>query len=138
MTTIPAIYDAAAQWNAVKVLLVASPLGNFAYDYGKVPGADGNSGALPTTYVEFAVAPRYVPTNNGRTGRAGWRVMARYVGNTSPNARVVGGWIWTALKGARITVGDVQSTPLAFTPGGDELTPDDGMYSGEFFFDYVL
>lgn len=128
-TTIQPTLDASAHWDAIKALLTASPLGDHAYDFGKVPGADGNSGTLPTTYVLLTVERRYAAPNNGRSAVTGWRVSCRFVGTTSPNARAVGNWVTAALNEARVTVGGVQSTPITHE-STNSVEPDDGMYSG--------
>lgn len=128
-TTIAPALDASAHWNAIKALLTPT-VGANVFDYGKVPGADGNSGVLPATYVLLTVERRYVePQTAGRSGVTGWRVSCRFVGNTTPNARAAGNWVTAALNEVRIALGSVSSTPITHE-STTAVESDDGMYSG--------
>jgi hypothetical protein len=72
-------------WDALAALLRETDLGSDVYDYGKVPGADGNEGTIPTVFAVLSIERRYVEPNKASgTGRTGWRVSVRYVGTTHP------------------------------------------------------
>ena len=135
-TTIQPMLDASAHWDAIKALLTAT-VGANVYDFGKVPGADGNKGTLPTTYVLLTVERRYAAPNNGRSAVTGWRVSCRFVGTTSPNARDVGNWVTAALNEARLTIGGTQSTPITHE-STTAVESDDGRFSGLSNWTYAL
>lgn len=122
-------------WDALKALLVATNLGADVYDYGKVPGADGNAGSLPDVYALLSVERRYVePRQAGGTSVTGWRASVRYVGTSAHNARVIGGWVRDAFevspgRGKKVTVGGIESTPITHETTSS-VEPDDGRYSG--------
>lgn len=135
--TIAPALDASAHWGAIKALLTPT-VGANIFDYGKVPGADGNSGTLPTTYVLLTVERRHVdPTTAGRSAVTGWRVSCRFVGNSTPNARAVGNWVTAALNEQRLTVGGLTSTPITHE-STTAVESDDGMYSGLSQWTYAL
>jgi hypothetical protein len=130
-------------WDALAALLKASNLGDDVYDYGQVPGADGNDGVMPTAFVLLHIDRRYVPpTRAGGTDRTGYRASVRFVGTTAHNARVIGGWVNDAFevtpgRGKRITVGGVDSTPLTHE-STTAVESDDGRYSGLVAYTYAL
>lgn len=106
------------------------------YDYGKVPGADGNPGTLPRIYVLISVSRRPAPGNkSGSTLRSGWRVSFRYVGHTVDEAlwadHKIASVLDPAVVGApvMITVDGSESSPLIFESDAP-VAPDDGLYSG--------
>lgn len=122
---------------AIKTLLNAALSPNLAYDYGTVPGADGNAGTLPPIFVLLGLERRYVePTGAGRTTRSGWRLTVRYIGRTTDEAR------WAAAKVAqametRLTVDGVVSTPVTHE-STQAIAPDDGRFSGWAAYTYAL
>lgn len=130
-------------WDALQALVATSPLGADLYDYGKVPGADGNLGDMPEAFALLSIARRFAPpTRNGGTDRTGYRASFRYVGTNPRNARLVGEWIRAALettpgRGKRITVGGVDSTPLTHE-STTAVEKDDGLYSGQVVYTYAL
>jgi len=133
-----AALDATAHWNAVKALITATDVGENVYDYGKVPGADGNPGQVPTYYVLLTVERRFVqPDRGGRAGVTGWRITARYVSTSSQNARLVGNWVTSALDGTRVTVDGIQGTSITHE-STNAVQPDDGMFSGLSQWTYAL
>jgi len=136
--TVQPALDASAHWSAIKALL-ADTVGDDVYDYGKVPGADGNPGTLPTAFVMLSVDRRFIPSGwlSGRTSATGWRVFCHHVGNTAPNARTVGNWVTAALNEARITVDGIASTPITHETT-DPVAVDDGMFSGQSTWTYAL
>jgi hypothetical protein len=130
-------------WSALAALLHGTDLGSDVYDYGKVPGADGNDGVLPDAFALLYIERRYVPpTRAGGTDRTGYRASVRFVGTTTPNARVIGGWVSSAFeispgRGKRITVGGVDSTPLTHE-STTAVEKDDGRFSGLVVYTYAL
>jgi hypothetical protein len=108
------------------------------YEYGKVPGADGNPGVLPRIYVLISLGRRFVPANKGdTTARSGWRVSLRYVGHTIDEVRWAGARIADALDQKRITVAGLDSTALlheSTTPA----KPDSGLFSALVSYTYAL
>lgn len=121
-------------WSALKALLVTSPLGDDVYDYGEVPGVDGNPGQTPEAYTLLSIERRHVPTNNGRTSVTGWRSSIRYVATTAEDARLVGGWVRAAFeispgRGRRLSVSGATSTPITHE-STIAVTPDGDRYSG--------
>lgn len=129
-------FDASAQWDAVKALLTTTA-GDDVYDYGEVPGADGNQGKLPTAFVVFSMARRYVPASGGRTSVTGWRISCRFVGTTVPNARLVGTWITAALNEATVTVGGATSTPITHE-STTAVAKDEDRFSGVSTWTYAI
>jgi hypothetical protein len=108
------------------------------YEYGKVPGADGNDGVLPRIYVLISIGRRFAPPNKGdTTARSGWRVSLRYVGHTVDEARWAGSRIAAALDRQRINVAGLDSTAITHestTP----VKPDAGLFSGLVSYTYAL
>lgn len=89
------------------------------YEYGQVPGLDGNAGEQPPMYVLLQVERRHLPPTHGsrRPLRTGWRVSVRGVGTTADECRWVLLRITRALDGVRLAIGGRQSTPLEHEPG---------------------
>ncbi|HKY58305.1 MAG TPA: hypothetical protein VJL80_09730 [Aeromicrobium sp.] len=108
------------------------------YDYGEVPGADGNDGVLPSVYVLLTVERRYVgPRRAGRAGRSGWRITARYVGRNVDEARWALDKVTDAIDEARLTIGGYVSTPVTHE-SSTAIEPDDGRFSGLTVWTYAL
>lgn len=112
------------------------PVGR-VYDYGTVPGADGNAGTLPNIFTLLGLERRYVePDRAGRTSRSGWRLTVRYVGRTVDEARWAAAKVAAALE-TRLVVDGVTSTPLTHE-STQAIALDEGRFSGWAAFTYVL
>lgn len=108
------------------------------YDYGEVPGADGNPGKLPNIFALPTLERRYVaPRRGGLAGRSGWRLAVRYVGRTVDEARWAQNRITLAIDERRLTIGDFTSSPVTHESTTD-IAPDDGRYSGLTVWVYAL
>ena len=108
------------------------------YDYGTVPGSDGNQGMLPSVYALVSIERRYVePARGGRSARSGWRVTIRYVGRTVSEARWAGLKVAAALNEQRFVIGGEKSTPLTHE-STNGVEPDDGLFSGSVAYTYAL
>lgn len=108
------------------------------YDYGKVPGANGNQGTLPAIYVLITVERRYVaPMRAGRAGRSAWRVTCRYVGRTVDEARWAANRVTLALDEVELQIGGRRSTPITHE-STTTVEPDEGRFSGLSTWTYVL
>ncbi len=138
MTTAPAI-DERKHRDALDALLEPSVGAGRIYDYGTVPGADGNAGSLPPIYVLLTIERRYAPVsrNVGLASRSGWRVTTRYVGRTVDEARWAAMKITDALDGARLTVDDYVSTPVQHE-STTAIELDEGRFAGLTVWTYAL
>lgn len=113
-----------------------------AYDYGKVPGADGNTGRLPSIYALVTVERRFGGNlrSTARAGNVGWRATVRVVGRTPDEARWALLRVAEALNEKRLHVltetGPKSTTPIQFE---SEQSPekDDGRYSALVSYTYV-
>jgi hypothetical protein len=78
-----------------------------AYEYGQVPGADGNVGTIPAIYVLLTVERRYLePVHSPRLlTRTGWRLTVRPVGTTANEARWASLRATQALEGVSLSIG---------------------------------
>lgn len=114
-----------------------------AYDYGKVPGADGNDGRLPDIYALVSVERRFNPTLrlSGQSGVIGWRAAVRVVGRTPDETRWALMFVASALNEARLAIltedGPKSTTPIQFE---SEQAPekDDSRYSALSLWTYSL
>lgn len=137
MTTV--LIDARPHVVAVKAA-IETQLGAAAdvYDYGKVPGADGNAGTLPNIYVLLTVERRFNPLqrSTAQAGAAGWRITARGVGRTADEARWAMFKVATALTEVRLTVAGAPTSPIRFE---SEQNPelDNGRHSGLSLYTYT-
>lgn len=136
MTTAPAVDErdhATAVIATIKTELAAlhAPIGDNVFDYGSVPGEDGNAGDLPETFVVVSLVRRYAEPNGmvKLPSVIGWYVTTSFVATTVNNARLAGLAVTNALEGRRFVVDDVESTPGRFTQGA-EVRPDSGAFSG--------
>jgi len=106
-----------------------------AYDSDDVPDVK------PAAYVEVLVSRRFgaAPARGtASTTRAGWRVAARVVDQTSvPNARRTANFVRTALEFYRLSVGGKTSTPVQFETA-EAIGPDDGWWSGLTAYTYAI
>lgn len=131
------VLDERKHATALKALLNAALSPSSVYDYGKVPGADGNAGTLPNIFALLGIERRYVePTHAGRTQRSSWRITVRYAGRTVDEAR------WAAMKVAealedRLVVDGVTSTPITHETT-QAIALDDGRFAGWASYTYTL
>lgn len=123
---------------ALEAALTATVGAGRIFDYGMVPGADGNAGTLPPIYVLLSIARRYVqPTTAGRSAVTGWRVSCRYVGRTVAEARWAQMQVATALNEVRLSIGGATTTPITHE-STTAIEPDDGMQSGLSSWTYAI
>ncbi len=116
----------------------ANENGPRCFDYGKVPGADGNKGTLPPIYTLVSLERRYAePTRGGRQPVTGWRLSVRYVGRTVDEARWAAVKVTDAINEARIEVEDIKSTPITHE-ATQSIRPEDGRQTGMSQWTYAL
>lgn len=136
MSTAPGL-DERLHHAAVSALLL-EVLNQHVYDYGQVPGADGNEGDMPDVYVVMAVERRTAPTGPGGFAQvSGWRIYLRGVGTTVAEARWAIAKATAALEGACLAIAGIESTPIAHETS-TAVRPDDGRQSGLVEFVYAL
>lgn len=126
------VIDARPHAAAVKAAVTAAmaPLWT-AYDYGKVPGSDGNAGTLPSIYALVSVERRFNSNLrlSAQASQTGWRVTVRLVGRTIEESRWAMNRAAVALNEARLSVEGRSTSPIQFeTDQSPEL--DGGRYSG--------
>lgn len=119
--------------------LLSEALNGHIYGYGEVPGGDGKDGELPDIYGLLSLQRRFdaAPRKSGRSGRSGWRISVRCVGTTVDEVRWARLQVATAIEGLRITVDDVESTPISHERS-TAIAPDDGRQSGLVEFTFAL
>ena len=132
--------DSRPHATAVRAAVTASLAPSWtAYDYGKVPGSDGNAGSLPSIYALVSVERRYNPNLrlSAQAGQAGWRIAVRVVGRTADEARWAMARTADALNEKRLTIAGRSTTPIQFE---SEQTPelDNGRYSALALYTYAL
>jgi len=140
MTTAP-VTDEREHAEAIKALLSAALAPFGVYEYGEVPGADGNgdSELLPEVYATFTLERRFVPISRmvAAPTRSGWRLAVRPHGMTVNDAQLLASRIAGALDSARLVIGGMTSTPVQFesatAPQKDELR-----YGGLSLWTYAL
>lgn len=138
MTSAPAV-DERAHRDVIKAALLTKFPNPVVFDFGTVPGLDGNAGSTPRIHALLAIERRYVePRRAGLTGLSGWRVSVRGVGRTPDEARQALLWATAALEENRLTVADVVSTPLAHESTTNPERDDDGWFSGLASWTYAL
>ena len=109
------------------------------YDFGGVPGLDGNPGGAPPIHWLFALERRYVdPQKAGRASRSGWRLQVVSVGTTADEARYAKQALAEALEGRTLTFGGWVSTPVAHESSDGIELDKDGWWSGRTTFTYAL
>lgn len=137
MSTAPAL-DERKHREAIKALLTAAVGPNRVYDYGKVPGADGNEGTLPPIFLLVSVERRYVePQKGGQATRSGWRVNVRYAGSSVNEADWAAWKVTQALDGARLVIDGATSLPVVHELSED-IAPDGGRFAGRKQWIYAL
>lgn len=112
----PALLDARPLTEAIRAAIEADLGGWQVYDYGQVPGADGQPGTLPNIYALLSVERRgnsQIRTV-ARTTRTGWRFTVRVVGRTVNEARWALAKVAEAVNEVVIVVADEQTTPIQF------------------------
>ena len=124
---------------AIKAAIKAElPASTNVYDYSTVPGANGNAGTLPTSYVVVALERRYNPLlrTTAQAGSTGWRVSARCVSTTVTNAGLLLAAVSDALNERVLTVEAKPTTPIQFE---SDQTPeyDSGRYSAVSLWTYA-
>lgn len=108
------------------------------YDYGKVPGADGNAGTLPPIYLLLTVERRATGVYRAaRAGVSGWRISIRGVGRTVDEARWALHKATVALDEQNLLIGGKTSTPVTFNTS-QAVGKDDGRFSGLIAWTYAL
>lgn len=84
--------------------------GATAYEYDKIPGANGNAGTEPAQYVAIALSRRYVDERryDGSVMLPGGRLEASFIGKSIVNVRNM----------QRLTTGAIEDVILT-GPGGE-------------------
>lgn len=134
------IIDARPHAAAVKAAVTAAMAPQWtAYDYGKVPGADGNPGSLPYIYAIVTLERRYNPNLrlSANASSGGWRATVRCVGRTADECRWAMNKAATALNETRLTVDGRTTTPIQFE-SEQNPEPDDGRLSALSVWTYAL
>lgn len=108
-----------------------------AYDYGKVPGANGNPGELPAIFALVSVERR--PNVNLRmsaqSARVGWRLSVECVGRTVAEAAWAMNRVSLAVNEQALTIGSQLTSPIQFE-SDQAPAPDDDQYAGRSFWVY--
>ena len=96
------------------MIAVAGALAGAIFDFGDIPGVDGNPGTLPRLYglLECQRMPLEALHASRLATRSAWRVTARSVGSTADEARWVAKQFASAFDSARLTIEGFESTPL--------------------------
>lgn len=122
---------------------VSDALGQWvAYDYGEVPGSDGNEGTLPSIFALVTVERRFGGNlrSTARAGNIGWRTTVRVTGRTPDEARWALLRVAEALNEKRLVVltetGPKPTTPIQFE-SEQTSEKDDGRYSALVSYTYV-
>jgi hypothetical protein len=127
------LLDARPHADAVKAAVTAAmaPLWS-AYDYGDVPGFDGNRGDQPNLFalVSVTLIPSSGQRMSAQTGVTRWRVSVRGAGRTVDEARWVLFHAVEALHERALTVDGRLTTPLQAEPGQMPSKDAEGRYSG--------
>lgn len=135
------VLDVRAHFDAAKAAITAvdAQLGNDTYDFGEVPGLDGNDGTMPRIHALLQVERRHLaPTHNARrASRSSWRVSVRYVGATVDETAWALKHISTALDSKRLVIEGFTSTPLQHDVT-DAIARDGGLRSGLTAWTYTL
>lgn len=121
-------------------LKTAASATNFTvYDYGKVPGADGNEGTLPNIYGLLTVERRPIAylRRAASTGRTGWRVTVRVVGRTPDEARWGLKQVSDGLNEQTLTIDGLSTTRIQ-SETEQAPAPDDGRQSALSSWTYCL
>jgi len=119
------------QAEAILAALNAALAPAVAYEYGKVPGSNGNAGTEPPKYVLVDVSRRYVDSFRAGGGPSlkSYRLGTRYVAKSTGDARTMRQRVTDALEGQIITTAAGEVGPFIFE-AGDPVLPDDGFQVG--------
>ena len=103
-----------------------------AYEYGDVPGSNGNAGVTPERYVLVDLSRRFVAGRllSGEARTKGWRLGTRYVAKLTADARTLRQRVTNTLENRiiRTPAGD-EVGPFVFE-SAEAIRPDDGYQSG--------
>lgn len=132
MTSAPAV-DERLHRDAIKLLLPD------AFDFGTVPGLDGNPGTTPDMHQLISITRRQAEVRRGgRSGRSGWRLEVVHVGRTPDEARHGRNAATIALEERRLTIGGEISTPVQFESDDPIERDKDGWFSARSYWTYAL
>jgi len=97
-----------------------------AYEYGKVPGTNGNAGSEPTKYVLVAISRRYVPERraSGEVTVPGGRLSTRYIAKSVADGRTMRQRTTDVLEDKILTTAAGEVGPFVFE-SGDPFQPDE-------------
>lgn len=99
--------------------------GATAYEYDKIPGANGNAGTEPAQYVAVALSRRYV--DNRRFGGSvmlpGGRLETRYAAKSITNARNMRRLVTAAIEDTTLTGPGGEVGPFTFE-SAEAFRPD--------------
>ena len=114
------------QAEAILAVLNAALAPAVAYEYGKVPGSNGNAGTEPAKYLLVDISRRYVGSfrTSGAASLKGYRLGTRYVAKSSGDARTMRQRVAAALEGHIIKTEAGEIGPFMFETG-DPIRPDD-------------
>lgn len=109
-----ALVDARPVVEAIRTAIEAQLGGWQVYDYGQVPGADGNTGALPNIYALLSIerTPSSVRRMSAQRNVSGWRFTVRVVGRTVNEARWALAKVAVAVNEVTLIADGRQSTPI--------------------------
>ena len=96
-----------------------------AYEYGKVPGANGNAGTEPARYVVVTVSRRYVPERraSGYVSVPGGRLGVRYIAKAATDVRNMRRLATEVIEDQILTTDAGEVGPFTFE-SGDPARPD--------------
>ena len=116
---------------AILATLNAAIAPSVAYEYGKVPGSNGNAGTEPPKYVLVDVSRRYVDSFRGGGGPSvkSHRLGTRYVAKSAGDARTMQRRVTDVLEGQIIATDAGEVGPFIFE-SSDAIAPDDGFQVG--------
>ena len=97
-----------------------------AYEYGKVPGTNGNTGTEPTSYMVVAISRRYVPERraSGEVTVPGGRLSTRYIAKSVVNGREMRRRTAAVIEDKILTATGGDVGPFVFE-SGDPFQPDE-------------
>ena len=103
-----------------------------AYEYGDVPGTNGNPGTVPDRYVLIDLSRRYVEGRmiSGEPRWKGYRLGTRYAAKVTDDARTMRARVTEALENKTLaTASGGEVGPFVFETA-ESIRPDDGYQSG--------
>ena len=103
-----------------------------AYEYGKVPGADGNAGPEPFKYVVMDLSRRFVDSfrGSGEASVTGGRLGTRYIAKSLTDAREMRRRVTAALEDKVLTSTAGEVGPFRFETS-DPFVPNQGYQVAE-------